>query len=858
MSKWALSGENKGRKTFGGSYKKAISHTVTITMEKIRSFPLSFLLPWLAPLVIKFAVVNGGIEVQLYRNNRLLKNWHASMLRHVLPEPLAKWIDDHHISMGPQPYPLIKQLWQYLLPLASKKLIIDSSVLAELEEISQPQGFALIWRINRSLVCIEGGYEGADRYLGMGWFQKGTKIWSLKNHPSNAIDTQLRNLIMPVQQAKFLLSSIIPDLQQYLLTRIDFQLISDFAVRVIVLDARNGRVTLTLQCNYSQFLPTIQVPQLQVDVLLANQAIIGFPHQALTPVLIQLLQSGSSITIQGAGVPLFISEQLPVMRHFYQISDDMAAKITQSNPVVPIATLRPTLSFVHTYENGIGKYTITATYQYQQHTLDMSAFLTARWYNQRFVQQHAVWFEWPYDSRDLVSTIQQQQAIQMLRPEEVMGFDTRRTALLYKQPITHTLQSGGTTPIERSESVFKQLRYHGIPGGIVDEPKEMVTMFVNACEYVLRDNRQAHILWLAPSNKKGSVTRAVHSSTISSYVTVASLVTLRDEPALLSRPWTLVIFQGLDILLDGSPQSRMLSQLKWQWALTSVTSVRTLDPFIMRILHLPEQYYAQFCARYLFDLERSSNSAVTSQRVSGLNTAQSTSPNVPKKDEMLRPTVSPASAFTQPAPPIAPKKEERLSSAILLPSASTHPASDVINVISEKSSPINTSIKSTPSQLVTFSAPSSICHSIELNQKKIARLHEESEQLQERLSVEDEEGQVQLSITPIPDTVPAVTMVRETAGPAPEVDEDWQIILQQWQPEHWEVISLLYQGQSAQLTTVGRKAHRPVSQLIDEINSPVDERLGDLLVDPGTDALSPHLHAIAENLIRWYFSSKDR
>jgi hypothetical protein len=130
--------------------------------------------------------------------------------------------------------------------------------------------------------------------------------------------------------------------------------------------------------------------------------------------------------------------------------------------------------------------------------------------------------------------------------------------------------------------------------------------------------------------------------------------------------------------------------------------------------------------------------------------------------------------------------------------------------------------------------------------------------LQERLRVEDEEGQEQVFITLMPDPVPAATVVRETAGPAPEVDEDWQIILQQWQPEHWELISLLYQGQSAQLTTVGRKAHRPVSQLIDEINFPVDERLGDLLVDPETHTLSLHLHAIAENLVRWYFSSEDR
>ena len=111
-------------------------------MEKIRSSPLSIVFPWLSPLVIKFALVNGGIEVLLYRNNQPLKNWQASILRHVLPEQFIRWIEDYHIHSGPQPYPLIKQLWQYLLPFASKKLIIDSSVLAELEEVSQPPDFA--------------------------------------------------------------------------------------------------------------------------------------------------------------------------------------------------------------------------------------------------------------------------------------------------------------------------------------------------------------------------------------------------------------------------------------------------------------------------------------------------------------------------------------------------------------------------------------------------------------------------------------------------------------------------------------------------------------------------------------------
>ncbi len=683
-------------------------------MEKIRTSPLSIVFPWLSPLVIKFALVNGGIEVQLYRNNQPLKNWQASMLRHVLPEQFIRWIEDHHIHAGPQPYPLIKQLWQYLLPLASKKLIIDSSVLAELEEVSQPQDFGLIWTINRSLVYIEGRYEGADYYLGMGWFHKGTKIWSLNNHPSNAADLQLKNLLVPVQQADFLMNSIIPNLHYYLPTRADFQLITNFAMRVIVSDARSGWLTLALQCNYPQFLSTIQIPQQKVDVLFANQAIIRFPHQALTPVLIQLLQGGS-ITIQGAGVPLFISEQLPTLRHYNQISDDMAAKITQSNPIVSIATLRPTRTLIHKYENGIGNYITTATYQYQQHTLDMNALLAARGQNQRFVQQYAVWFEWPHNSYDLMNTIQQQRVSQVLRAEEVMGFDTRRVALLQNQPTAQAIQPDG-------------------------------------------------------------------DSAIYSYVTVASLVTLRDEPTLISHSWTLVIFQCLDQLLDGSAQSWTLFQLKWQWMLTSVTSKRALSPVIMRVLHLSEQYYEQFCARYLFNL-------------------------------------------------VNPETKQKPEQPLILQHGT---------------------------KTMTKSAPLPIRLTIDLNQKKITRLHEESEQLQERLIVEAEEAQKQPSITFMPDPAPAAPIVRETTGSAPEVDEDWQIILQQWQPEHWEIISLLCQKQSVQLTTAERKDHRPVSRLIDEINSPVDEQLGDLLIDPDTLTISLHLRTIAENLIRWYNSAKGR
>lgn len=840
-------------------------------------------------------LVNGGVEVQLYQNNQLRKHWHPSQLRDVLPPWLTKWIEDHQIHMGPQPYPQIKQLWQYLTPLASKKLIIDASNLAELKEVSQPADFELVWKLNTPSVCIEGHYKGVDRYLGMGWFQKGITIWSLKNNPSSAIDAQLKNLIVPVQQANFLLSSIIPNLQPYLSTRADFQVITDFTVQVTAPDARSGRLTLALECNYPQLLSSISAPQQNFDVLLTNQAIIRFPHQALTPVLVQLLQHGPSITIQGTNIPLFISEQLPVMRRFYQISDDMVAKvmlshsiqpgtkapaksipsinasvlseseeinqpqdfalvwelncvseciegryegadrylgmgrfqkgttiwslknnpssaidaqlknlivpiqqinlllnsiipdlqqylpiradfqvitdfavqvvvrdarigklvlalecnypqlpptiqipqqkdnfllakqaiirfprqaltpvltqlfqsdslliiqgtsvplfireqlpvmyqhsqlsdasvaeIRESNPIISIDTLKPTYSMVDTYENGIGKYSITTHYEYQQHTLDMGTLLAAYQLRQRFVQQYAAWFEWPDNADDLANTIQRQQVPQVLWPAEVMGFDTRRIALLKNQLLAIAIQPDGMTPLERGQSVFKQLRHHGIPGGIVGDPTGLVAMFVNACEDLFRDSPQARILWLTPSYKKGMVTRAIHGSTIRENVIVASLVALNDETALFSHSWTLVIFQELDILLDGSPQSKILSQLKWQWALTSVTWTLTsltpkqaVGPLIMQALHLPEQYHEQFCTRYLFDPLLSYKSAAIGQSTSDLNTAQSVPPVTSKNNEASHSTISRASTPIQPASVLTPNQEEQARSDVL-------------------------------------------------------------------------------------------------------------------------------------------------------------------------------------------------
>jgi hypothetical protein len=423
---------------------------------------------------------------------------------------------------------------------------------------------------------------------------------------------------------------------------------------------------------------------------------------------------------------------------------------------------------------------------------------------------------------------------------------------LPKQPTAHPIQLSGTTPVERGRAVCEQLRYHGIPGGIVGEPKGLVTMFVNACENLLRDNQQARILWLVPSNKKGFVTRTIKASTISSYVMVASLVTLNDDSALISRSWTLVIFQGLHQWLDAGPQSQLLSQLKWQWALTAVTTKSALSPSIMQVLHLPERHYKQFCSRYLFDLESSDDSAAMGKSTPAQNIAQPASPSTIELNQQRIAKLHEESEQLQErltvedeGQTIQPRVQPEPPQPNLGPGPTRHARTSQFVMPGF----IDTRYKARE----TLAAITPV---VQLSQESISKLRAESAQLQERLLVEREEAQEQSPITPTSEPVPVTPIgASEETGLAPEVDEDWQIILQRWQPEHWEIIILLYQEQYTQLTTVERRIHRPVSRLIDEINLPVDEQLGDLLIDPDTQTIFNHLHATVTSLVRWYHSS---
>lgn len=331
-------------------------------------------------------------------------------------------------------------------------------------------------------------------------------IWPLRQPLTQEIATRFeqlvaQDLIIPLPEAEVFLNTTLPVLQRYFSARADFQLVTDFLVNIIVQDTQSGKLTLALESNYPQLLSTLSIPQNAADLFLAQRALIRFPRQALTPVLTHLLQSrGMPVCLQGEDIPLFISAQLPAMRHYYQISDDVTQKIIRAHPIVSIATLKASFtSPVHTVENGIGRYSIAATYQYQQYILNMHMLLDAHWRRQRFVNQHGIWFEWSADAQRRVESTRQSLVPRILQPAEVMGLDTRPLAQRQYEPPAYAFQPEGINPLERVQSLFRQLQYHGVLGGIVGDPVKQVSILLSICENLVRDNPQAHILWLTKS-----------------------------------------------------------------------------------------------------------------------------------------------------------------------------------------------------------------------------------------------------------------------------------------------------------------------------------------------------------------------
>ncbi|HEX7735892.1 MAG TPA: hypothetical protein VF458_13580 [Ktedonobacteraceae bacterium] len=844
-------------------------------VEKVHTTPRSSLFPWLAPLVLSCEPVAGGVEVRLNQNNRQLPEWQPSRLRHVLPKWLITWMEEHSMHQCPQPYPLIRKLWEYLLPYASKKLIIDFSSLTDLQESRPPQNFALVWRLNRKLECIEGHVEGAEHYLGMGWFHTGTALWSLNTLPIlPAVDACLRTPIVPLEQAGILLNTTVPQLEQHLLTRVDFRLIADCSFRVTAPLATRDELALSLTCNYPELLRTLTLPRQKADFLLARRAIVPFPQQAMLPTLIQLLQNKCSLVLRGTNIPLFIRDQLPLMRRYRLMSDEQAAAITRMYPIVSLDMLQPARTSIHMYEQGIGKYYLVDTYRYQDQVLDPDALLTAYKHGQRFVQQGDSWFEWPENPpAAFMRTLQQSRSTLPLQPEEVLGLTSPHLTVVGEPFPARSIQLDGTTSAKRARSLFQQLREHGIPGGILGSPPGLAKMFVDACERLLYENRQARILWLVPAPKKSTVTRAVNASSISSHVTVVSPANLHDEPTLTTHPWTLVIFQELDKLCDTGTQARKLSQFQWQWALLSLTSIHATKPALMHIVHLPQEHYEQFCDHFLFDVSKSQPAPSASRDLADSDEVQSLAIELNQQrivklhqesdllqDRLIVEDEEPAMkpdllqvhmTFTQPAPDPAPlpsisapaQPDPQTSDTAEEEDTARVPAyagrfAREVALVADKASSWRQRLAAATYQIVGI-----------LNLDMISKLRVEAASLPVGLV-----GQVGVSEPTYAETT-GTSYKSTPMEPAPTLDEDWQTILQHWKPEHWEIILLLYRGQADQLPVVAHQAGRPLSRLIDEINAPVAEQLEDWLIEPETHTLASHFLATAGDLIQWHLSA---
>jgi len=290
-------------------------------------------------------------------------------------------------------------------------------------------------------------------------------------------------------------------------------------------------------------------------------------------------------------------------------------------------------------------------------------------------------------------------------------------------------------------------------------------------------------------------------------------------------------------------------------------------------MHLPQEYYEQFCAHFLFDVSKSQPAPVMSEDKASSDEVQSTGielnqqkiVKLHQESDLLRerlivedeelpiepelpqvhvacaqqapvPASFPtAGAPEQPAPLMdAPTEEENTAKVPAYPGRFGRE----VTQIADKASPLKRRLAAATHQLAAI-----------LNLDVISKLQVEAASLPVGLVN-------QVGVSELTHAVTTGAPVRSAPlKSTPALDEDWQIILLHWKPEHWEIILLLYRGQADQLPAAAHKVGRPLSQLIDEINTPVAEQLEDWLIEPETHTLADHFLATAGNLIQWHLST---
>jgi hypothetical protein len=640
----------------------------------LRTSPFAHILPWLFPFIIQFTVMDGGIAVEIFRHGGRLPHWRARMVRRALPEPLVRWIDMLRPYRALQPYPLVKQLWLDLVPYASARLIIDDDPFASWQEVRPPKDFCLVWRFNRVADVVAGVFEGVDHALGMGWFQHGKRVWSIAGEPDAEIAPYLEHRLVAPDQASALLATIIPRLRHHLAVRADFRYITDFMMQIVPREVGFGKVTLALVTNHPELATITQPTTGYGHLLFADGAIIQYPRATLTPFVVRLLQE-RSVTLTHEAVPDFIEDALEGLERLHLIRDSASTTIRQANPLVLISVMQPTRTLQRTLERGIGGFQSAASYRYQQKPLDMDALIAAGQQHRRFVQHRDIWFAWPkQDIQGAIAAIQMRRQTFALKPAEVMGLDTIRLTAWNVQPPSLDMRCEGTTLAERGLSLFKHALAHGVPCGFVGQNRGSYSLFTDACMMLLKADQQAMILWLTSSGKKASATRALQADPLLvQRVTVASLKTLRDTPSFLTLPWTLLIIQDLDQLLDSGPEAAAIAQLQRKLAFVSVTQPPAFGAPLMRALCLPEQAYVQFKKGFLLDLDHaavarpSAAAQATSRpapaRMAPIPAAPPAAKPSPTPISLVKPLVSPPLANT----PI-PIKSEPLMAATRRPS----------------------------------------------------------------------------------------------------------------------------------------------------------------------------------------------
>ncbi|MEP7286686.1 MAG: TerB N-terminal domain-containing protein [Chloroflexota bacterium] len=564
------------------------------------------------PLTLRMMLVHEGIKIGIYEAERVLSHAEltSSDIINRLPPPLTQFLHSYkntqeHVYL--LAWPDAKYLYENVKPYASDRFLLQCEAVKWITVIERPANFAIQWIYNPAQKCLERRLLNADQHLGKGWFQRDRYVWQLDKTVSGIALKWISLYQIPDRDVFRFVSEFIPISQRAKWPVFcSLSILTDFAIRLEISQAIDRSIEVQIVSYVAGVVEKLGYLEDDSKNMISGDLLLPSLRPVMTDKLIQLAHAHLPVHITGSDLPAFIQDE--IRPHATQLGIDMQS-IDREYPIADGSRLPFAWKLEHKIIQGVGQH-IAIPYL---GNVPLCLVASEVEKGERFIADEKGWIEFtPVFRTQLDAWTTNGIGEFQITVRELLGLPSARLERANIQLPTIVLPADANTA-EHAGNFLDKLRFYGLPGGFSGAQADANSILVDQCQRLLKHYPDAKILWIVTYKKRAAVAAALQQAHIS-YVSAETAVNINKQVVLLSpgasveltKSWTLIILQDLDVLALSDAQVHFYSQLNRLWTLATFIKENWYDdqlhvPSILRALQLvPEnlQVFQQTCVQH--------------------------------------------------------------------------------------------------------------------------------------------------------------------------------------------------------------------------------------------------------------------